>query len=65
MISSLQRFGLQNTVLSAVSVNIDGMNYAADMVVSVGSCGVLPEFRQIKQCRHWYHGIMSIFVLMN
>lgn len=44
-----QRWGLQNTVLSAVSVNIDGLNYAADMVVSVGSRGALPEFRQIKQ----------------
>lgn len=44
-----QRFCLKNTVLSAVSVNIDGLNYTADMVVSVGSCGGLPEFRQIKQ----------------
>lgn len=44
-----QRCGLQNTVLSAVSFNIDGMNYAAVMVVSVGSCGGLTEFRQINQ----------------
>lgn len=43
------RCGLQNTVLSAMSVNADGMNNATDMVVSVGSFGGLPQFRQIKQ----------------
>lgn len=72
-----QRCGLQNTVLSAVSVNIDGMNYAADMVVSVGSCGGLPEFRQIKQvlvinadivflCKSmiaWYHEHLRAYEL--
>lgn len=39
----------QNTVLAATSVAIDGIQYAADMVVSVGSCTGLPEFRQIQQ----------------
>lgn len=44
-----QRCGLQNIVMSARSVSVDGINYTADMVVSVGSFGGLPEFRQIKQ----------------
>lgn len=44
-----ERLGVQNTVLSATSVVIDGINYASDMVVSVGSRGGLPMFRQIKK----------------
>ena len=37
----------QNTVLVVSSVCIDGIKYSADMVISVGSCSGLPDFRQI------------------
>lgn len=37
----------QNTVLVASSVCIDGIKYSADMLISVGSCSGLPDFRQI------------------
>ncbi len=71
------RCGLQNTVLSTMSVSVDGINYATDMVVSVGSCGGLPEFRQIKQmlvlnedivflCKPmiaWYHEHLRVYEL--
>lgn len=40
---------VNNTVLSATSVTIYGVKYTADMVVSVGSCVGLPDFRQIQQ----------------
>lgn len=60
-----------------MSVNIDGMNYAADMVVSVGSFRGLQEFRQIKQvlavnpyivfiCKPitaWYHDLVCAYEL--
>lgn len=65
----LARYSSQNTVLAATSVIIDGVKYASDMLLSVGSCAGLPEFRQIQQvlvvntnvvfiCKHmfaWYH----------
>lgn len=35
------------TVLVASSVCINGIKYSADMVISVGSCAGLPDFRQI------------------
>lgn len=41
------RNNYQNTVLAAASVCIDGIKYSADMVISVGSCSGLPDFRQI------------------
>uniref|UniRef100_A0A3B4WHJ5 Uncharacterized protein n=1 Tax=Seriola lalandi dorsalis TaxID=1841481 RepID=A0A3B4WHJ5_SERLL len=41
----------QNTVLTATCVSIDGINYVADRVVSVGACAGLPEFRQIQTVR--------------
>ena len=64
-----QRYGAHKTVLLAASIIVDGIKYVAGMVVSVGSCAGLPEFRQIKQlliintdavfiCRPmiaWYH----------
>lgn len=37
----------QNTVLVASSACVHGIKYSADMVVSVGSCSGLPDFRQI------------------
>lgn len=37
------------TVLAAPSVFIDGIKYTADMVISVGSCSGLPDFRQISK----------------
>ncbi|XP_042630364.1 uncharacterized protein LOC109063425 isoform X1 [Cyprinus carpio] len=42
-----QRYAVQNTVLSASSVSIDGIKYNPDMIVSVGTCSGLPDFRQI------------------
>lgn len=42
-----QMNGQQNTVLVASSVCVDGIKYAPDMIVSVGSCSGLPDFRQI------------------
>lgn len=59
----------QNTVLVASSACVHGIKYSADMVVSVGSCSGLPDFRQITKivvinteilfvCRlmtSWYH----------
>lgn len=42
-----QTYAVQNTVLSAFSVTIDGIQYNPDMVVSVGTCSGLPDFRQI------------------
>lgn len=42
-----QRSNKLNTVLVASSVCIDGIRYSADMVISVGSCSGLPDFRQI------------------
>lgn len=67
-------YGPQSTVLVATSV-IDGIRYANDMLVSVGSCAGLPEFRQIHLilivntnvmfiCREWLHGIMNTSGLM-
>lgn len=41
------RNNYQNQVLVATSVCIDGSKYSADMVISVGSCSGLPDFRQI------------------
>lgn len=40
-------FGAQSTVLVTPSVCIDGIKYCPDVVVSVGSCSGLPDFRQI------------------
>ncbi len=40
-------FGAQSTVLVTSSVCIDGIKYCPDVVVSVGSCSGLPDFRQI------------------
>ncbi|KAL3986654.1 KRAB domain-containing zinc finger protein [Sarotherodon galilaeus] len=37
----------QNTVLVASSACVHGIKYSADMVISVGSCSGLPDFRQI------------------
>lgn len=42
-----QTYAVQNTILSASSVTIDGIQYSPDMVVSVGTCSALPDFRQI------------------
>lgn len=42
-----QRNNQLNTVLVTSSVCIDGIKYSADMVISVGSCAGLPDFRQI------------------
>lgn len=42
-----QRNNQLNTVLVASSVCIDGIKYSADMVISVGTCAGLPDFRQI------------------
>lgn len=42
-----QRNNQLNVVLVASSVCIDGIKYSADMVISVGSCAGLLEFRQI------------------
>lgn len=42
-----QRNKQLNTVLVASSVCIDGIKYSSDMVISVGSCAGLPDFRQI------------------
>lgn len=42
-----QKYAVQNTVLAASSVSIDGIKYNPDMVVSVGTCSGLPDFRQI------------------
>ncbi|KAI2646975.1 Translation initiation factor IF-2 [Labeo rohita] len=42
-----QMNGQQNTVLVASSVCVDGIKYAPHMIVSVGSCAGLPDFRQI------------------
>lgn len=42
-----QRNNQLNTILVASSVCIDGIKYSADMVISVGSCAGLPDFRQI------------------
>ncbi len=42
-----QKYAVQNTVLSASSVSIDGIKYNPDMIVSVGTCSGLPDFRQI------------------
>ncbi|KAL0148361.1 hypothetical protein M9458_056341 [Cirrhinus mrigala] len=39
-----QMNGQQNTVLVASSVCVDGIKYAPDMIVSVGSCADLPDF---------------------
>lgn len=41
------KYAVQNTVLAASSVSIDGIKYNPDMVVSVGTCSCLPDFRQI------------------
>lgn len=37
----------QNTVLVASSVSVYGIKYSVNMVISVGSCSGLPDFRQI------------------
>lgn len=42
-----QRNAKQSTVLVASSASIHGVKYSADMILSVGSCSGLPEFRQI------------------
>lgn len=42
-----QQNGKQSTVLVAPSACVHGVKYCADMIVSVGSCSGLPEFRQI------------------
>lgn len=69
----LTNYGPQSAVLAAMSVIIDGIRYANDMLVSVGSCAGLPQFRQIHQilivhsnvmfiCREmiaWYHELRS------
>lgn len=44
-----QRIPQLSTVLVASSVFVDGIRYCADMILSVGSCSGLPEFKQIKQ----------------
>jgi len=41
------KYAVQNTVLAASSVSIDGIKYNPDMVVSVGNCSGLPDFKQI------------------
>lgn len=64
-----QRYAAQNTVLVASSVSIDSIKYSPDMIVSVGACSCLPDFRQIHKilvinsdvlfvCKHltsWYN----------
>lgn len=44
-----QTYGAHQSVLLAATVTVDGVQYAPGMVVSVGSCAGLPEFKQIKQ----------------
>ena len=41
------RNNYKNTVPVASSVCIYGLKYSANMVISVGSCSGLPDFRQI------------------
>lgn len=53
-----QRYVSQNTVLIASSVSVDGIKYSLDMIVSVGACSFLPDFRQI-------HNILIIYFLLN
>lgn len=36
-------------VLDVSSVSVDGITYSPDMIISVGSCSGVPEFKQIKQ----------------
>jgi len=42
-----QRNANQRTVLVASSACVHGFKYSADMIISVGGCSVLAEFRQI------------------
>lgn len=42
-----QQNGKQSSVLVASSACVHGVKYCEDMIVSVGSCSGLPEFRQI------------------
>lgn len=44
-----QRIPQLATVLVASSVFVDGIRYCPDMILSVGSCSGLPNFKQIKQ----------------
>lgn len=64
-----ERYASQNTFLAASSVSVDGIKYSPDIIVSVGACSCLPEFRQIHNilvinsdalllCKHmtsWYN----------
>lgn len=42
-----QRNNKQSTVLVVSSASVHGVKYSADMIISVGSCSGLPEFRQL------------------
>lgn len=42
-----QRNAKQSTVLVASSASVHGVKYSADIIISVGSCSGLPEFRQL------------------
>lgn len=72
-----QRVPHLTTVLVTSSVSVDGVRYCEDMMISVGSCSGLPEFKQIKQivsintevlfvCKTmtaWYHEHLRSFEL--
>ena len=74
-----QRIPQLATVLVASAVFVDGIRYSPDMILSVGSCSGLPNFKQIKQivainteillvCNTmtaWYHEHFRSFVLQH
>lgn len=47
-----QQNAKQSTVLVASSAYVHGVKYSTDMIISVGSCSGLPEFRKITHCCH-------------
>ena len=73
----LSKHSTQSTVLKASSVHVDGIKYATGMVISVGSCAGLPEFKQIDEilvvnadvlfiCKSliaWYHEHLRAYEL--
>ena len=58
------RNNYQNTVFVAASVYMDGLKYSANMVISVGSCSGLPDFRQIAKIVVNNTDIIFVFRLM-
>lgn len=74
-----QRHASQNAVLVASSVSVDGIKYCLDMIVSVGACSCIPEFRQIynilvinsdilflcKHMRSWYNEHLSSYAVVS